>query len=1148
MLAVTRLALIGAMYCSMGRAEESRPWQSYATRLIGIETGLPSNGAPVMCQTSDGYLWIGTEAGLARYDGVRLVAFRRSDTPGLPDNLIRCFYQDTSGTLWIGTNRGLSIYRQGRFESVPQFAKWAVAGVTGDATGRVWIGTQGDGLWEYSGGTFKKRVDGKLMADNQLLRRTFVDKAGRLWIGLLGGGMICFENGKFFLPAANAAEIPEISHIAEDARGSLWFATARGLYQWRDGVLQRRTPEGAFYGDPVTAVYPDSDGRLWVVARHPYVAPSTEDLSFVMVPVPVDFCRMIMRDREGSFWLGTAGAGVVRLRPSGFRKVAELASYTDVRSLTRAEDGSVWAGAAGRGLVRVAPTGATSLIDMGAGFDYDIWAIESDGAGGIWFGTTASLGRWKDGRMERFPSLREVHALFRDHVGTMWIGPAGGGVFCYRDGALVSMVGKIGGSIDVARAFAEDQSGALYVAFSATGLVRYEDGVATAFNVANGLPDDQLRFIYPDREGNLWVGSKRRGLMVLTGGRWYNPDSLSVPFNDLVNGISEDDAGNLWLGTGKGIIWVEKDNMLAVARGQQALLKYHVASAEEGAIVSGVGFGGQPEMARMPEGSLWFAMRAAVVEVQPKNVTRNTIAPAVAIEEVIVDGRRRESNGGLVLPAGVRSLIINYTALSFVQPERVAFRYRLEGHDRDWVEAGTRRTAFYSNLTPGTYRFNVIAANEDGVWNEAGATAAFMQLPWFYQTWWFYVGVACVLGGVVALLYLWRTADLRRLVRRQTEQIRLQVEQEARLRTELERTARLESLGVLAGGIAHDFNNLLTVIIANIGLATLDERVREAAGSTLRDAELGAKRAAELTQQLLTFARGGDPVREAVLLPDIVREAADFACHGSKVRCEIDFAADLPPADADRGQISRVVHNLVLNAAQAMPEGGVIRIVVTKAEVAACEVPTLAAGSYVQLSIADSGPGIAPENLARIFDPYFSTKPRNSGLGLATVHSIVKKHQGHVTVESRLGTGTTFHVWLPAAKELPKPAASAVSRLEHTSRPARVLFMDDEETIRRFAAELLKRLGHDATLVKDGAEAVREYQAASAVGRPYDVVILDLTVPGGMGGKEAMELLRRSDPGVRGIVSSGYSSDPVLANHRSYGFRAVVPKPYHTIG
>jgi PAS domain S-box-containing protein len=368
------------------------------------------------------------------------------------------------------------------------------------------------------------------------------------------------------------------------------------------------------------------------------------------------------------------------------------------------------------------------------------------------------------------------------------------------------------------------------------------------------------------------------------------------------------------------------------------------------------------------------------------------------------------------------------------------------------------------------------------------------------------------------------------------------VTERARLEAELLRSSKLESVGILAGGIAHDFNNILTVVMGNVTLAMLDSGVMAVAGRWLGEAERGVLRARDLTQQLLTFAKGGEPVRKTVQLPETVREVTEFALHGSKVRSEFQFDPDLWAADVDKGQIGQVVQNLVINAVQAMPEGGLVTISIHNEEVMPESARPLRVGKYLRLEIADTGMGIRAEHLQRIFDPYFTTKQSGSGLGLATVYSIVRRHQGHIDVESTLGQGTTFYLWLPAV--LAATTVEADEPVEIASMSGRVLFMDDEETICSVASVLLQRLGFTPVTVPDGATAVAAYEEALKNGEPFRFVIMDLTVPGGMGGKEAMEQLLKIDPHVRAIVSSGYSSDPVLSSYRSNGFRGVVPKPY----
>jgi PAS domain S-box-containing protein len=363
-----------------------------------------------------------------------------------------------------------------------------------------------------------------------------------------------------------------------------------------------------------------------------------------------------------------------------------------------------------------------------------------------------------------------------------------------------------------------------------------------------------------------------------------------------------------------------------------------------------------------------------------------------------------------------------------------------------------------------------------------------------------------------------------------------------RLERELIRVSKLESLGVLAGGIAHDFNNVLTSIIANLSIASHRLGGGSPVHEILEAAADAAQRATGLTRQLLTFSKGGAPVKKLMSLHQLA-DSVDFVLHGSNVRCDLAFADDLWPVEADAGQLEQVLQNLVINADHAMPEGGVLEIRATNRELAENELAVLEPGPHIEISIKDEGCGISGDHLDRIFDPYFTTKQKGSGLGLATAFSIVKNHRGHMMVASELGQGTTFCIFLPARSDIALASESEPSR-ESTPQSGRILVMDDDAGVRKAAAASLEVLGYEVDAVADGAEAIDRYRAALDDGHPYGLVILDLTVPGGMGGLPTMSALADLDPNVRAIVSSGYFDDPVMANPNEYGFCGVVAKPF----
>ncbi len=370
------------------------------------------------------------------------------------------------------------------------------------------------------------------------------------------------------------------------------------------------------------------------------------------------------------------------------------------------------------------------------------------------------------------------------------------------------------------------------------------------------------------------------------------------------------------------------------------------------------------------------------------------------------------------------------------------------------------------------------------------------------------------------------------------------ISERKRVEAELQKLEKLESVGMLAGGIAHDFNNILTSLYGNITLARMKLAVDHPGLPYLEAAEQSMQRASFLTSQLLTFAKGGAPVKKSLSLAGLVEDVINFNLAGSNVRAMIKLADKLWSVRADHGQIQHVFASLTTNARQAMPDGGHLHVSLENTALADNAIHGLDAGNYLRITVTDEGVGIAPEHLDRIFEPYFTTKESGSGLGLATTYSIIDKHNGHISVISRPGKGTTFTLYLPACALADTPAEQPETAAAPTDQLSRVLVMDDEEMIRNLLRDILGESGFAVETAAEGRQAIELYRQAMDGGKPFAVVILDLTVPGGMGGQDTAEGILQIDPGARIIVSSGYADDPVMANFADYGFKGVAPKPY----
>jgi len=1131
-----------AMLC--GHMAPAAPFNqpAYTTAVFSLESGLPRDVVLALLQDRQGYLWVGTESGLARFDGAKFDVFRASGSGGLPDSLIRCLCEDGDGSILIGTQRGLARYENGRVEKLGDFEQ-PITALARDSEGRVWIATMGAGLWDYHEGRFTSHASDPAFNGIRAVFRLFSDSTGRLWVSLRDGGVIVRENGVFRVFAQIGKEAGEVSRMFETPPGTIWFGTTLKLLRLKDGQIRSIGTKEGIEDRDITGFCTDGDGRLWIAARGLYRSVDAGADSFVHVPGPPDaICRLVIADREGSVWVGTSGNGLLQMRESAFRVMPLQpagALVSGVRSVSQAPDGSIWAAFGPIGVVRILPDGQMTSIPLGSGSEAEAGVILAAADGQVWIGTRGALFSWEAGRLERHPDYINVRILHQDRSGAIWIGIDNQGIVRLQNGKFEPMAGVVGTATSSATAFAEDAGGALYIGVD-SGLVKFSDGKAIRCDPGDSAPSLDVRSICLDGR-NLWVGTKSRGLMLLRDGHWYNPDSLIQPLGERVSAVVEDARENLWLGTAKGIVWAPKREFLAAALGQPSS-GFHWANSGEGVRAGTVGYGSQPVSLTATDGSLFFATHVGLIQVNPKNISFNRTPPIVQIERVMVDGNEAKPSDEIILPPGTRSLAIDYAALSFVRPASIAYRYRLEGHEENWVDAGTRRTAYYTNLPPRNYRFRVLACNSDGVWNDTGAVLGLIQKPWYYETWWFYTAAA--LGAVCLGLGMYRLRT--RALRKENERLERGIAERTR---ELVQARKMEAVGQLAGGVAHDFNNILTAILMQLGLL-LDERdLTLSARAGLQDLEKQAKRAASLTRQLLAFSRRQVMQSRAFDLNAMLEELFKMLRRLLGENVDLEFKGGQPLwIDGDMAMIEQVVTNLCLNARDAMaPKGGSLVIETRLRNLNEAEAranPEARAGTFVCVSVTDRGCGMDEKTLQHIFEPFFTTKEvsKGTGLGLATVYGIIKQHRGWLEVASKVGSGSTFSIFLPS-RTAPAMARTGNVAERSTRGNETILLVEDENDVRMMASRSLQKCGYRVLEATDGREAISAWDKH---GPGIDLLFSDMVMPKGITGLELAERFRLTKPGLKVIVTSGYSVDLRKAGISGKSSFVYLAKPYET--
>ena len=979
--------------------DPSTPLPQYGHDVWTSDSGLPQNSITAILQTRDGYLWLGTQEGLARFDGVRFATFDSRNTPAFGDDWVVSLVETRDGTLWIGTMAGLARMRGGEFLPPLEgpLASAMIDSVHEARDGSLWVSCEA-GVFRVRDG--RATPFGSAEGLGGVRARAFAtDSSGVLWAAGMWG-LARFDGARFHATRVADGFPAGILSLAADPAGGLWAGTAKGLAHIRGGDVEILGPAAEAAAEPPVAhvLYTDRDGNLWLGTDNGLLR--FRDGEFVRhgagEGLSSDRILSIAEDREGSLWIGTSDGGLNRIKEQRIAIFTARDGLSDEKMWSVFEDraGNLWAGTAEGVLNRMVPgtDRFAPFVTLGAA----IMCIAEDASGALWVGTRGGgLVRLVGHRVKRFTPADGISGSFIssvlvDRAGDVWVGTMGAGLNRYSNGKWTTWRWRDGLGTDGVFSIFEDRGGALWVGTFGGGVVRVENGRLTRFTTADGLAHDVVMSAYQDSEGTFWFAT-RGGLSRYADGRFTTFRQREGIFHDAAQRVIEDGRGYLWLTSNRGVFRVSTSELAAAAASNAA----RAGAGPPGRIPDRVTFstatgmiraecnGTQQGALRTRDGRLWFPTVKGLAMADPARIELNPVAPSVVVEHVVADGRPAAiaSATGRAprprLPVDTRRVEIQYTALALRNPHDVRFRYRLEGFDREWIDAGTRRTAYYTNLPPGSYRFRVRAANEDGLWNETGA-AVNLEIPRrFTQTAAFRALALAALAALATLLY-------RQRVRR--------LEVRERLRTALVE-AQLDALQFQLR--PHFLFNTLNSLLPLVG----------------RDPERARQMVIRLGELLRLSLQSEDTP-----LVTLQEEAAILDKYLSiervRFRDRLEATVSIPPEVASAKVPCFLLQPLVENAIQHGVGGraGAGRIAVTAA----------AAGGDLVLEVRDDGPG-----------PREDAAATTSGIGLRnTRRRLEALYPGRHELTLRRGAegGAEARIRIPMTHGFPATTAQRISR------------------------------------------------------------------------------------------------------------------------